>query len=255
MEWRTRIITPTLAQSPPTNTEKTRVEDEHQPVAVDKTSGQYPPHQSHFVPVGTEASIFGFNCYSLRGIFWISSRPELKAVVLSVSTPTGNMETWGRKWSRGHAMIHWLLVVALCCWVKSVNPTETHARLPACPTGRESGNTACTCRNNNDGLQLTCNGRKPALTLVPSSIPENTAVLWVTRLNFVFLDFNFICYTYLLQHSHDFLPPASWWATKEGILLMTCSDLIEIRESHFAAQSLRLLFQDIPPEKIFNFLK
>ena len=36
-------------------------------------------------------------------------------------------------------------------------------------------------------------------------------------------------------------------------ILLTCSDLIEIRESHFAAQSLRLLFQDIPPEKIFNF--
>ena len=36
---------------------------------------------------------------------------------------------------------------------------------------------------------------------------------------------------------------------------MICSDLIEIRERHFAAQSLRLLFQDIPPEKIFNFLK
>ena len=38
-------------------------------------------------------------------------------------------------------------------------------------------------------------------------------------------------------------------------ILPTCSDLIEIRESHFTAQSLRVLFQDIPPEKIFNFLK
>ena len=38
-------------------------------------------------------------------------------------------------------------------------------------------------------------------------------------------------------------------------ILLTCSDLVEIRESHFAAQSLRVLFQDIPPEKIFNFLK
>ena len=36
---------------------------------------------------------------------------------------------------------------------------------------------------------------------------------------------------------------------------LTCSDLIEIRESHFTAQSLLVLFQDIPPEKIFNFLK
>ena len=42
--------------------------------------------------------------------------------------------------------------------------------------------------------------------------------------------------------------------TTEHILL-TCSDLIEIRESHFTAQSLRVLFQDIPPEKIFNFQK
>ena len=38
--------------------------------------------------------------------------------------------------------------------------------------------------------------------------------------------------------------------TTEHILL-TCSDLIEIRESHFTAQSLRVFFQDIPPEKIF----
>jgi len=37
-------------------------------------------------------------------------------------------------------------------------------------------------------------------------------------------------------------------------ILLTCSDLIEIRESHFTAQSLCMLFQDIPPE-IFYFLK
>ena len=36
---------------------------------------------------------------------------------------------------------------------------------------------------------------------------------------------------------------------------LTCSDFIEIRESHFTAKSLRMLFQDILPEKIFNFLK
>ena len=35
----------------------------------------------------------------------------------------------------------------------------------------------------------------------------------------------------------------------------TCSDLIGIRQTHFAAQSLRVLFQEISPEKIFNFLK
>ena len=37
--------------------------------------------------------------------------------------------------------------------------------------------------------------------------------------------------------------------------LLTCSEFIEIRESHFTAKSLRMLFQDILPEKIFNFLK
>ena len=35
-----------------------------------------------------------------------------------------------------------------------------------------------------------------------------------------------------------------------------CSDFIEMRESHFTAdKSLRMLFKDISPEKIFNFLK
>ena len=38
-------------------------------------------------------------------------------------------------------------------------------------------------------------------------------------------------------------------------ILLTCSDFIETRESHFTAKSLRMLFQDISPEKIFNFLK
>ena len=38
-------------------------------------------------------------------------------------------------------------------------------------------------------------------------------------------------------------------------ILLTCSDFIETRESHFTAKSLRMLFQDILPEKIFNFLK
>ena len=38
-------------------------------------------------------------------------------------------------------------------------------------------------------------------------------------------------------------------------ILLTCSDFIEMRESHFTAQSLRMLFQDISPEKIINFLK
>ena len=38
-------------------------------------------------------------------------------------------------------------------------------------------------------------------------------------------------------------------------ILLTCSDFIEIRESHFTAQSLCMLFQDVSPEKIFNVLK
>ena len=38
-------------------------------------------------------------------------------------------------------------------------------------------------------------------------------------------------------------------------ILLTCSDFIEIRESHFTAKSLHMLFQDISPEKILNSLK
>ena len=38
-------------------------------------------------------------------------------------------------------------------------------------------------------------------------------------------------------------------------ILLTCSDFIEIRECHFTAKSLRMLFKDISPEKIFNILK
>ena len=34
-------------------------------------------------------------------------------------------------------------------------------------------------------------------------------------------------------------------------ILLTCSDFIEIRESHFTAKSLCILFKDISPEKIF----
>ena len=39
------------------------------------------------------------------------------------------------------------------------------------------------------------------------------------------------------------------------IYFTACSDFIEIREYHFTAQSLRVLFREISPEKIFNFLK
>ena len=66
--------------------------------------------------------------------------------------------------------------------------------------------------------------------------------------------FLFIAHSFLLKSEE---PPVCIGCdellTVEHILL-TCSDLIEIRESHFIAQSLRVLFQ-ISPEKIFNFLK
>ena len=38
-------------------------------------------------------------------------------------------------------------------------------------------------------------------------------------------------------------------------ILLTCPYFIEIRQSQFSAQSLRELFQEILPEKIFNVLK
>ena len=38
-------------------------------------------------------------------------------------------------------------------------------------------------------------------------------------------------------------------------ILLTCSDFIEMRESHFTPKSVRMLFQDILPKKIFNLLK
>ena len=39
---------------------------------------------------------------------------------------------------------------------------------------------------------------------------------------------------------------------RQCAILLTCSDLIKIRESHF---TLRVLFQDIPPEKNVYFFK
>ena len=36
-------------------------------------------------------------------------------------------------------------------------------------------------------------------------------------------------------------------------ILLTCSDFIEIRGSHFTAQSLRMLFQDISPDFILFY--
>ena len=38
-------------------------------------------------------------------------------------------------------------------------------------------------------------------------------------------------------------------------ILLTIWDFTEIREGHFTAKSLCMLFQDISPEEIFYFLK
>ena len=37
--------------------------------------------------------------------------------------------------------------------------------------------------------------------------------------------------------------------------LLRCADLIEIRHKHFTAESLKVLFRDVPPDKVFDFLK
>ena len=64
---------------------------------------------------------------------------------------------------------------------------------------------------------------------------------------------SFITHSFLLKGEE---PPMCIGCDKrltiEHILLI-CSDFIEIRESHFTAKSLRMLFKDISPEKIFNF--
>ena len=66
---------------------------------------------------------------------------------------------------------------------------------------------------------------------------------------------SFITHSFFLK---DEEPPVRIGCDKRLItehILFTCSGFIEIRESHFTAKSLRILFQDISPEKIFNFLK
>ena len=66
---------------------------------------------------------------------------------------------------------------------------------------------------------------------------------------------SFITHSFLLKGEE---PPMCIGCDKRLTIehiLLTCSDFIEIRESHFTAKSLRMLFQDILPEKIFNFLK
>ena len=66
---------------------------------------------------------------------------------------------------------------------------------------------------------------------------------------------SFITHSFLLKGEE---PPMCIGCHKRLTLehiLLTCSDFIEIRESHFTAKSLRMLFKDISPETIFNFLK
>ena len=66
---------------------------------------------------------------------------------------------------------------------------------------------------------------------------------------------SFITHSFLLKGEE---PPMCIGCDKRLTIehiLLTCFDFIEIRESHFTTKSLRTLFQDILPEKIFNFLK
>ena len=66
---------------------------------------------------------------------------------------------------------------------------------------------------------------------------------------------SFITHSFLLKGEE---PPVCIGCDKRLTIehiLLTCLDFIEIRESHFTAQSLRMLFQDISPEFFKNFLK
>ena len=81
---------------------------------------------------------------------------------------------------------------------------------------------------------------------------QMSIIIIITRLH---IGHSFITHSFLLKGEE--LPISTGCdelLTIEHILL-TCSDLIEIRESHFTARSLRVLFQEILPEQIFNFLK
>ena len=65
---------------------------------------------------------------------------------------------------------------------------------------------------------------------------------------------SFITHSFLLKGEE---PPMCIGCDKRLTIehiLLTCSDIIEKRESHFIAKSLRRLFQDISPEKILYFL-
>ena len=38
-------------------------------------------------------------------------------------------------------------------------------------------------------------------------------------------------------------------------VLTKCVDVQEFRDKHYNAKTLKVLFRDVPPDKIFNFLK
>ena len=66
---------------------------------------------------------------------------------------------------------------------------------------------------------------------------------------------SFLTHSFLLKGEE---PPVCIGGDKRLTIehnLLTCSDFIETRESHFTAKSLRMLFKDISSQKIFNFLK
>ena len=72
---------------------------------------------------------------------------------------------------------------------------------------------------------------------------------------FFFFFFFFIAHSFLLKGEK---PPMCIGCDKRLTIehiLLTCSDFIEMRDSHLTAKSLHMLFQDISHEKIFNFLK
>ena len=74
---------------------------------------------------------------------------------------------------------------------------------------------------------------------------EETVMAWLH------IGHSFITHSFLLKGEE---PPMCIRCDKRLTIehiLLTCSDFIEIRERHFTAKSLRVLFQDISPEKIF----
>ena len=71
----------------------------------------------------------------------------------------------------------------------------------------------------------------------------------------LYIGHSFIIHSFLLKGEE---PPVCIRCDKRLTIehiFLTCSDFIEIRERHFTAKSLCMLFKDIPAEKILNFLK